>query len=67
MEESVAEMQVALRVLEAITKRKQPDPHDIEELHRISGPAVYESLDRMACAVIRRATVRFKQARAARG
>jgi hypothetical protein len=55
MQRSVQEIQVALRVLSALTYREIPHPQDLEELHRIISAANYDSLDEMACAVIEQA------------
>ncbi len=53
MQQSLADMQVALRVLTAITDRREPDAADVEQLRRLAPPRKYDSLDEMACDVIR--------------
>jgi hypothetical protein len=55
MQRSVHDMEVALRVLSALTCRQKPDLQDVEELHRIISAAGYDSLDEIACAVIEQA------------
>jgi hypothetical protein len=55
MQRSLQEMQVALRVLSALTHGQQPDQPDVDELHRITSAAGCDSLDEMACTVIEQA------------
>ena len=55
MQRGVQEIQVALRVLSALTYRETPDQQDVEELHRTLSAGNYDSLDEMACAVIEQA------------
>jgi hypothetical protein len=54
-------MQVALRVLSALTHRQQPDQYGVEELHRIISAAGYDSLDEMACGVVEQAIQHRRQ------
>jgi hypothetical protein len=63
MQRSVDEIRVALRVLQALTFSRQPDPQDVQELHRIIPAADYDSLDEMACTVIQQALEHRKQVR----
>jgi len=67
MQQSVAELRVALRVLDAMNIGEQPNPQDVKELHRIAPPDVYESLDDIACIVIWRALDQLEQTRSAHG
>jgi hypothetical protein len=63
MQRSLQEMQVALRVLSALTHGQQPNQQDVEELHRIISAAGYDSLDEMACTVIEQAIQHRRQVR----
>jgi hypothetical protein len=66
MQESLAVMQTALRILTAITENRLPDPADVVALHSYAGPQPegYD-LDEFACAVIQEAMKRRAEVRAA--
>ena len=51
-------MEVALRVLQAITRRHNPEPADIAELKRLSPLLLDAPADEMACDVIQQALKR---------
>ena len=51
-------MEVALRVLQAITRRHSPEPADIAELRRLAPLLIDGPLDEMACDVIEQALKR---------
>jgi PHD/YefM family antitoxin component YafN of YafNO toxin-antitoxin module len=53
-------LMTALRVLTAVTEWKEPDPHDILELKRLSPNILYVSADELACDVIHR-TIQQRQ------
>jgi hypothetical protein len=63
MQRSVHEIEVALRVLQALTNWRQPDQKGVEELHRILPAAGCHSLDEMACVVIQQAVEYRRQVR----
>ena len=65
MQESLAAMQTAVRVLAAITKRCAPDPKDVEALHKLAPLAPDQPPDELACEVIRLALQHRRKARAA--
>ncbi|HKE20917.1 MAG TPA: hypothetical protein VKB88_00925 [Bryobacteraceae bacterium] len=52
MGESLAAIDVALRVLTAVMEHGQPDPGDVQELRRLTPVEDYSSVDNMACTVI---------------
>jgi hypothetical protein len=52
MDESLAAIEVALRVLGAVMEHSQPDASDVQQLRRLTPAEDYLSLDDMACAVI---------------
>ena len=55
MENSLSAMETALRVLSALTHRKNLDPNDEDELRRLAGNTQTGNLDELACEVIQRA------------
>lgn len=63
MQQSLADIRLALRVLEAVTDGLHPDPHDVQELYRVAPAVEFDSYDEMACAIIQRAVERRKQVR----
>jgi hypothetical protein len=63
MQQSLADIRLALRVLEAVTDGLHPDPHDVEELYRVAPAVEFDSYDEMACAIIQRALERRRQVR----
>jgi hypothetical protein len=52
MDESLAAIDVALRVLTAVMADNQPDPSDVQELRRLTQGKDYSSVDDMASTVI---------------
>ena len=60
-------MRVALRVLTAITDKRNPDPGDLQELHRLAPLHADASPDELACEVIQKAIKGRADARQARG
>lgn len=52
MNESLAAMKVALRVLATITEKGHPDPADIEKLHQFVPDSNHMNPDELACEVI---------------
>jgi hypothetical protein len=66
MQESLAVMQTALRILTAITENRPPDPTDVVALHSYAGPQPEGiDLDELACTVIQQAMNRRAEVRAA--
>jgi hypothetical protein len=55
MQQSMQQMLVAVRVLDALTARRNPDPQDVEHLREIAPEMATAELDELACAVIHRA------------
>jgi len=53
MQESLAAMQTAIRVLAAITERRHPNPADLDQLRQFKANAESMSPDELACEVIR--------------
>ena len=59
MQQRLDAMQTALRVLVALTEKRQPDPADVDALRRYSAPQPEEfELDEFACDVIQKALKR---------
>ena len=58
-------MELALRVLQAITEKWQPDPQDIEKLRRLVPDSDRLSVDEIACDVVQQELKRRSQVRAA--
>jgi hypothetical protein len=56
-------MQVALRVLTAINKRREPAITDVEELRKLAPLQSHLPLDQLACYVIKLAINRRRAAR----
>jgi DNA-binding NarL/FixJ family response regulator len=56
-------MKIALRVLTAITEKRNPDPDDLQELHRLAPLQPGASPDELACEVIQQAIKRRADAR----
>jgi len=66
MQQSLAAMQTALRVLAAVNAKQHPDPEDIEALCAYAGPQPDGmGLDEFACEVVQKALQRRAIARAA--
>jgi hypothetical protein len=58
MQQSVDEMRVALRVLDALTSHQTPDPADVRDLWEqspVGAKYSLDSLDELACEVIQQA------------
>jgi len=67
MQAGLDAMKTALRVLTAITEKRQPDPADITLLRNYAGPQPQDiALDEFACTIIQRALKRRAEIRAAR-
>jgi hypothetical protein len=66
MQQSLDAMQVALRVLAAITERRPPRAEDVEELQRIAPKGEYASIDEMACRVVEEGIKRHRAKRQAK-
>jgi hypothetical protein len=64
MQQSLAAMNVALRVLTALTEKRHPDPADVEELRRLAPLHADCPLDELACDVIQEAIRRRAEVRA---
>ncbi len=64
MEVATEALKTALRVLTAVSEKKEPDPADVDELKRLS-PLLADSssLDEMACDVILQAMKRRDELR----
>src|SRR5579871_4097470 len=58
VQQSLHEMQLALRVLNAITNHRDPEPADVEELHRLAPSEQGISIDELACRVVTKALQR---------
>ncbi len=67
MQQSVDAMRVGLRVLAALTERRQPLSEDVEQLRRLAPPLMYQSVDEMACAVVEDSIKRHRANRDAAG
>ena len=52
MQDDMAAMTIALRVIMAITDRQLPTPEDIEELRRLAPLFAHMPADELACEVI---------------
>ena len=64
MQESLEVMKTALRVLTALTEKRQPRAVDLDMLRQYGGPhPVGISLDEYVCSIVRRAINRFEEAR----
>ena len=66
MQQLVAAIQVALRVLTAITEGRNPAPQDVEALKRLAPTVQYKSIDELACTVVQDALKHRAKVRAAR-
>jgi hypothetical protein len=59
MEEGLAAMKTALRVLSAISEGLQPEPADVHAVQNYAGPQPEGAgLDEVACAAVQRALTR---------
>ena len=65
MTTTLAEMEVALRMLKAITERREPDPQDVKTVRQLLPHAEELSDDERACKVIQQALIRRSRVRAA--
>jgi hypothetical protein len=65
MQNGLAAMEVALRVLMAINQKRQPNPADLEELHRLAPLLADLPADELACDVIKQALQRRESVRKA--
>jgi hypothetical protein len=65
MQESLDAMKLALRVLTALTERRDPDAGDAEALRGLAGDTDNRDLDDLACEVIQKAIKRRDQVRKA--
>jgi hypothetical protein len=64
MQESLEVMKTALRVLTALTEKRQPRPVDLDMLREYGGPQPDGiSLDEYVCGIVRKAINRFAEAR----
>jgi hypothetical protein len=63
MQAGISAMKTALRVLAALTDRKDPDPADVAELRSLAPLSNTEEIDEMACNVIRQALQRRAELR----
>jgi len=67
MQAGLDAMKTALRVLTAITEKRQPDPADVTLLRSYAGPQAKDvPLDEFACAIIQQALERRAEIRTAR-
>jgi hypothetical protein len=55
MQQSYNVMELALRVLNALTYKRNPDPNDIDALHQLAPDFAGLPADELACQVIQRA------------
>ncbi len=55
MEDTLAPIEIALRVLKAINHRRQPDPADVESLYYLAPLLSDVPVDELACDVIQQA------------
>ena len=66
MQQSLEAMRLALRVLAALTEKRDPDPQDVAELRKLLPDAPQEfGMDELACDVIQRAIKHRAAVRAA--
>ena len=66
MQAGLDAMKTALRVLTALTEKRQPDPADINLLRSYAGPQTEDvALDEFACSIIQQALKHRAQIRAA--
>lgn len=57
-------MKTALRILTALTEKRQPRPEDLNMLRHYSGPQPDGiGLDEYVCSIVRKAINRFAEAR----
>src|SRR5206468_3175523 len=64
MQNSLAAMKSALRILSAITQHRFPEPADVTALYEYAGPPSADmSLDEYACAVVQKACERYSRIR----
>jgi hypothetical protein len=66
MQQSLAAMQTALRVLTALSEKRDPDPADIDALVGYAPLLENLSVDELACDVIQQALKRRAEARTRR-
>jgi hypothetical protein len=64
MQKSLEAMQVAVRVLTALSEKRTPDPADVEILNNYAPLLSHLSPDELACDVIQQALRRREQVRA---
>jgi hypothetical protein len=55
MPRSIEAMQLALRVLTALTEKRYPDPEDLAQLRQLAPDAAAKTPDELACEVIQNA------------
>lgn len=55
MQQSLEAMQLALRVLTAVTEKRHPDPEDVAKLRQLAPHAAAKTPDELACEVIQNA------------
>jgi hypothetical protein len=55
MQQSLEAMQLALRVLTALTEKRYPDPEDLAHLRQLAPDAAAKKPDELACEVIQNA------------
>jgi hypothetical protein len=55
MQQSLGEMQLALRVLTALTEKRYPDPEDLIKLQQLAPNSAAKTPDELACEVIHKA------------
>ena len=55
MQQSLEAMQLALRVLTAVTEKRYPDPEDVAQLRQLAPDAAAQTPDELACHVIQSA------------
>jgi hypothetical protein len=60
-------MNTALRVLKAITEKREPDSTDVDELRHLAPLPADTPIDELACEVIQQALKRRAAARSAKG
>jgi hypothetical protein len=63
MQQSLAAMKTALRVLTALSERRDPDPADVDTLRNYAPIPENLSVDEIACEVIQQALKRRAEAR----
>ena len=64
MDRAAETLEVAVRVLMAITSRRNPEPDDVAALHRLAPCAGPMPLDELACELIQEALQHRKTRRA---